>query len=841
MLKVYLILRLGADLAPVLNKSRSLIESEFFVDTFRDIQIRFDRYFTASNSISVSLSSMVEIMLSQINKIEKNIDYLENYIDNFDFISGNDDLYNFSYIENFDNLINSNQYESNKVQYIDRGGASFSENGDGYIDPVTSKFKIGSGINFINTVGLVNDFSFESNYDQYISSVSPYETLLSDQQSSVWNVSIKSPTVLTSNPVNISSYVDYDFSYLVGAKSILTINFIKEVEIDTIRINPNDFNGLQLMQVVIETSDSTEKTFSSGSNNPSSGYQLKKLLNSPLKISSTLDVSFPLDRVRKVIFVFNQSTYTKSSNSISPDEQVSRAIGKILSDFKNANKKSYSSLQNIVLEYFKKTISIDEAKRNTYAYTDYYSDKYPAPLPENLNKNWDRETSIVLDEDDKLMSSSAISQMIKNIVSQMLGVRFSLFRDSFYLDSNYNDIGGGLSRLSVSPRTILKNSNDKYDRDISSEEKRIISGSSFYRDSLMSNYYNKVNTYDYSFSIKSIQFGVSNQVASSTSSFSSTKACFISSKILVEGEPLALKAKVNLEKNVDYKNAISYDLTELNSYELSVSLKEFPSIESDWIPIASYESDEIKSEVLFVDQIAQTATLRFYPIETSIVLYENQKIVPTNLYSLNKYNKTIYIQNHNPKSVYIVSYTLDSTNYSQSVVDFTKIKSDTYTTRAYTNDINGELFQRTGSNNTVKLKNSPYIDASKFTKAAYSPTQGTVNSVENIGYTPVSIKLSDGSYAINLTNYISGSFEKANFYESSETLFFQNGKYIIFNKSINEPFTVAYNYLNSQVRFRLIVRNNFTNYFSPGSVDNVIIKFKTKNSDNLANKLLKLG
>ena len=41
----------GADFAPTLMRSRAIIESEFFVDIFRDVQIRFDRYFSASNLI----------------------------------------------------------------------------------------------------------------------------------------------------------------------------------------------------------------------------------------------------------------------------------------------------------------------------------------------------------------------------------------------------------------------------------------------------------------------------------------------------------------------------------------------------------------------------------------------------------------------------------------------------------------------------------------------------------------------------------------------------------------------------------------------------------------------
>jgi hypothetical protein len=133
------------------------------------------------------------------------------------------------------------------------------------------------------------------------------------------------------------------------------------------------------------------------------------------------------------------------------------------------------------------------------------------------------------------------------------------------------------------------------------------------------------------------------------------------------------------------------------------------------------------------------------------------------------------------------------------------------------------------------------IDLEKLSTATYSNSYGTVNTSAYQGYNPVSIKLNDGSYAINLTNYIQGNKNKTSFYSSSEVLFFQNGKDIIFNKEINQPFNVVYNYLNNYLRFRLIIRNNFNNYFSTGSVDNVIIKIKTKNLDTISNKLLGLG
>jgi len=208
----------GPTYIPTVSISRELIKSEFFVDFFRDLEIKFSRYFDATNSINVVINSMTEIMLSQIAKTEKAIAYYENYINNYEFISGKDDLYNFSYIENFDNNLNSNEYESQKAIYTDRGEPSFSLNGNGYVDPVSSTFKIGSGINLVNINDNIKEVKVFSNYQNYISSSSNPRSLFNEDDSDVWSVSITSPVVITSSMDEISKYIDYDYSYIVRRK-----------------------------------------------------------------------------------------------------------------------------------------------------------------------------------------------------------------------------------------------------------------------------------------------------------------------------------------------------------------------------------------------------------------------------------------------------------------------------------------------------------------------------------------------------------------------------------------------------------------------------------------------
>lgn len=110
----------GVDYAPSAIKPLSTINAENFVDFYRDLDVRFDRYYQASNTISVLVNSLNDTLVSKISKLEKDILYLENFIDNYEFISGKDDLYNYSYIENFDNINGSSESLSENINYVDR-------------------------------------------------------------------------------------------------------------------------------------------------------------------------------------------------------------------------------------------------------------------------------------------------------------------------------------------------------------------------------------------------------------------------------------------------------------------------------------------------------------------------------------------------------------------------------------------------------------------------------------------------------------------------------------------------------------------------------------------------
>lgn len=214
-------------------------------------------YYSSANTVSLMLNSMIDIFFSEIEKIEKDLDTLQLFIDNYEFIAGKDDLYNSNYIEKFDNYLNDYRTDGYLFKLIDRDGNDFDENGNGFVDVKSGVFKIGDHSIIRNALDFIDDVNIKSNYENYKSSDSGFYTTLNDNKSDSWNVTIKSPVILTSKINDINKYISYDTSYLNGAQNIVEMSFAFPQEIDTIYITPGHGNGFQLLQAVL-FSDPTE-------------------------------------------------------------------------------------------------------------------------------------------------------------------------------------------------------------------------------------------------------------------------------------------------------------------------------------------------------------------------------------------------------------------------------------------------------------------------------------------------------------------------------------------------------------------------------------------------------
>lgn len=824
-----------ANYTPAFALKYSVMNLENVVDFFRDSSLRMNQFFSASSSISNIINSLIYIFSSEIEKIEKDINYLENFIDNYQFISGDNDLFNFNYIENFDNNLNSHYLDDPSIPLVDRDNINFSENGNYHIDSIVGKMSISNGSSFVNILQNISSIKEVNNYSEYITTDSGFNSSINENIKDNWSVTAKSPVILTSHLKELSQYVSYDYSSINGAETAISIDLINPVDMDFIRIFPNESNGLQLLQVVLTKTDAE---MSIDSTSPNAEYVEFSVLNSPLQINKSVDVIFNKCKVKKILFIFIQSKYIRSENLPVTHELNSKIFHDNISKKRRKNLTSSSELQDIVYKYFKSKTDQQLTRKNKRNYTQIYSRPYPQDdkQPENSYTNKisafsDQEMNYAVEKIVDSNDFNIVSNIVQSVLDYAIEGRSKIFNNTTFKNQSYGS-STTAARLYPGDGIVPIKDGEVFSERYLSDQDPLVAGISL---NTIINYLNSrenSNYYEYSFSIKNISFGVNTNLTQN-------KACFISKKIDTSGAPVALKALVNriIERpDLNYKN---YDLTEPGSYELSISYKEIISSEEDWIPIPAFSGSFVESETAFFNELKE-ARLRFIPNPATIRLYKNGMLEnPSNWSYIEVGNKLQYSSTIDPSALYAVTYSLSNDISSQSVLDVDSLQDSNFTIKSYTKDgNNGEIFSGSGPGNKIKLSYNPYVE-NKFTSAVYSSDYGTINTTDNIGYSPVKIVLQDGTVAINLTNYLENSFEKPVFSNTNQYLFVQNGKEIIFNKSVNQPMIVNYSYIPSLLRFRLIIRNNLQNQFNGISINNVILKAKTKNLDTIASKLIR--
>ena len=186
-----------ADYAPRIIRQLEPVQREFIIDMFRDIDLRVKTQFDVSNSLSILSAAMTNVFGGEIEKIEKDLQYLDAYIGSYSFISGEDDLYNASFVENFDNESNSYLTENITFSIPDRDGISFNNSMSAKVDPSTGKLKYSSSYEASLVPfnpSTIKSVSYETNFPkEYISSDTGTDKVLNNVNSKPWNVTVKSP------------------------------------------------------------------------------------------------------------------------------------------------------------------------------------------------------------------------------------------------------------------------------------------------------------------------------------------------------------------------------------------------------------------------------------------------------------------------------------------------------------------------------------------------------------------------------------------------------------------------------------------------------------------------
>lgn len=160
------------------------------------------------------------------------------------------------------------------------------------------------------------------------------------------------------------------------------------------------------------------------------------------------------------------------------------------------------------------------------------------------------------------------------------------------------------------------------------------------------------------------------------------------------------------------------------------------------------------------------ASLRFPAKQQTFRLYKNGVELGQQdfQYAEQSNGRNIKIISYNSPDVYTCSYSVDTSIVNPNMIDFAKYSNQKIFLRSFINNgVLGEKLSTIGFKNSAILSYTPYIDYSKFSGYSYTEGGGTVGQ-DN--YSPVQVMLEDGSFAINLTNYLPNKYFRHNLSDS---------------------------------------------------------------------------
>ena len=828
----------AGDYLPLVVAPLNEIQRVSLVDYFRDMELRVKSLYNISSTLSTISSSMANIFGGEIKKIEKDIDYLSSYIDHYSFVSGEDDLYNLSFIENFDN--DQNYYEYDRKSPItaipDRSEIPyFLSKEKAHVDNFTGTLKISSELEkSLNPIDQENIelIEYYTNFSKdYISSDTGVSNLLSGAANATWNLTIKSPFILNESIFSNPEFQMYDkgTSNFFGADIAVKVILKKSVYSSRIRISPNIGEGLYLTQMVLFTNYNL-----SDSNQQQEGIPM---MDQPMFSKKNIDVDFPGQEIKAFILFFKQTNYSKTKIPTIQSEINSKLISAISKKMRMERKKDHDILQDYVITFFLRDFTKDYVLRNKNIYSYNYSKYYPVSQSKkniNLLKGIkDNIFPIAQDSVNKFKNADLISHMIYSIVSYSLGSKFRGSINSTYLESNLRDsikplgeyFSGGMvpvgdSNLTEKNIHLLKESTGSFQKN----------------DVLtLMNSIEEQNKYEYMFSIKNISLFFNNSNLIEIQSISTIdRSYFVSKKIPLKQKPLSVKMLANYrDSTINLKNL---SISESTCVEFSVTTKEDPSKESDWIPILPYNEQAIDCEILFPDANTKRAKLRFVPKEESFQLFEGNIRVPSDEYTISgMYVEYQWI----PGLTYLCSYTPSNIDSCREISLFSRNLNYSLVSNYSSNGNNGEKFKSLNSDKTVYLSEKPYINRAKFINATYNQINGVVTSSSSSfgnfdysSYSPVKVVFDDGTTAVNMTNYLIQDNQPSTFFDREDYCFVHFDQKLIFNKETIQPFTVMYEYIPDIFRYRVVFRS-LTETDENSSLDRLIFKFSSEKNDSL--------
>jgi len=629
------------------------------------------------------------------------------------------------------------------------------------------------------------------NFSPYMTSHINLDNIGSTDEGQVWRSAINSPI-----PIN-SSLREFDDKGILsqsGAKAVIDLVFDSATAINNLYITPLADSSMTLAQITIFGKDDSDTQLD--------------LLNSEMEINAVTHITFNPIVASKVRFYVSQKQYGRTLKSPDVSEEYYKNNGALRNRGPIARSHTYNISEEAKGMYrlFVKNFIRDTKKLGKIAVVSHTST--------NREFTWGALNPL----DDMNRSSG-------HITTYPQWFKKPPFKDALKNLHRYRASGDEISPI-VAPKinetTRRRTPNYSYlEAEARNRQNRNVQIGAFRNSSSLSAY-GAVDEnidesplrsgYRYVIGLASVVIGVDKPLS---------RGVFLSKQLSPDGyvgEVLLRDSRSDGHAYVD--TLLDNDIT--SSVEYSVTNNAAPIEEESWTPILPYNNTTVESELLIVGDKG-VAKLRFpADPQANISVFRNGKkayVDNSSLVYSDDYSTILGVNLNaimvSPVDIYTVAYT---PLLEKSSVSFNT--SDVPLTTAFDDDGAGEGYSYSRNPLRVKLLNTPYVDYSEVDKSTYTSTLGLAP------YQPIVVSFSDGTNAINLTNYINGDQPELDPYSQSYS-YIHRGKELVFNKSVIKDFRVYYKYLANNTRVRVILRSHSLDTFSTPRIDYYQIKAKT--------------
>ncbi len=769
------------------EKFGSLIRQDSFDAAHRDAGRRILDLFQVSNRISLVLDSHTSILSSEIRAIEDEISAMEKAIANYGFTLSDNGFYDYAFTETFND--DTFRETDGNIVLTDRSGQNFASDEQALVNAASGILSLSPElkISYPLSGNILN-----SNCLALATSNTDVSNALNAKASNGWRMAISSPKPFTSK-------IDDTFTQQ-GAQVELEIFLAVSSPCDTVVLVPFSDTPVDIMRVSVFSDNNDQSTS-------------KVVLDSKTSLDRPLSIHFPLQSISKIRIAINQSVYSRGESpsaqveSVYRDfytdiktqrEDVVKYVGKTYNENKKALKRTFLNAQNK-----DKNLRIFKSEIPEINFEPSYGPLTIDKIVKGYNPNNPGQ--------DMWSYKSKSTQFMRRMIDEkVFSNNTDILNDRYIFNSNRSF----LSSNKPLHMTMMSGSAMYTDSSLSSQaplSADIISYSTIQEQQYLS--------YQYNLGLRNIQIGSGERIY---------RGVFISKQIPAPSDSGEVKIKVD-EINFELLGT-SRDSKIITSIEYSICNKSNPTKETDWVATLPIDNPSVVAERLFVDGLGM-GQLRFpASMSGNFAIYKNgYKLDLTGVTRFNISDQSAISSVQIPMTMFTSSdvFTVDYQPYGdQSIINFkNRGIEESLLGTAFDDSGAGETFSGSFDDQIITLKNEPYVNETLVQNGSSYTSAGFVSA-----YQPITILMSDGTVAINHTNYKGTIQNSLATFDETNTVYIQSGKNIVFNKPITQNFTVYYQYLPSNLRFRIIMRVNDINYVSP-SVNSIQLKTKTRKAN----------